>query len=49
MADNTVAKVRKQLIREEILNRWDIKIPASRAAKLTVAQLEGIRNILQKD
>jgi hypothetical protein len=48
MPDSVVTKVQKQVIREEILNRWDIKIPAGRAAKLTLDQLKAIRDVLQK-
>lgn len=46
MADSVATKIQKQLIREEILNRWNIRIPLSRAAKLTLDQLRAIRDIL---
>lgn len=47
MPDSLAIKMQKQAIREEILHRWDIKIPAARAAKLSLAQLVAIRATLR--
>lgn len=48
MADNNkLVQVQKQVIREQLMRVWDIKIPASRANRLTLAQLTGIKSILE--
>lgn len=49
MPDSIATKMQKQVIREQLLALWDIKIPASRVSKLTLEQLQGIRAILQKE
>lgn len=46
MSDNLTTKLQKQNLRQEILTRWDIKIPVARAQRLSLAQLEGIKRIL---
>jgi hypothetical protein len=46
MPDSLTTKMQKQAIREEILHRWDVKIPAARAAKLSLKQLVAIRKAL---
>lgn len=48
MPDNIATKMMKQAAREQILHRWDIRIPASRAQKMTLEQLQGIIRIMSK-
>lgn len=45
---NMVTRMQKQAAREQILHRWDIKIPTHRLNKMSLAQLQGIIQIMSK-
>lgn len=43
---NMITKLQKEAAREQILARWDIKIPAGRLKRMTLAQLQGIIKVM---
>lgn len=49
MPENVATKMMKQAAREQILHRWDIRIPAGRIKKMSLAQLQEIIRVMSKE